>query len=253
MKNKDLIKRILAGTLIISLSLSFCGCKKKKKQVAADSGAYSSVIIDVPVKEGFSSMIRTIFPDGENTCIPVEYSRIDEETGTFEQVTEIYTVDNEGKIMSTLSLPGVDTPIAVLEEGYAYVGVFDGGQDSGSERLDPERTISILDKKNGKTVKMVETEFAPHFVISISDGYVITGSASISRYAKDWSLVKTFQPGFSLFIDGENFFEDKGKFYAIEEKDMGRYVYHEVDFESGACPALAGNQDIGASGADMSG
>ena len=60
--------------------------------------------------------------------------------------------------------------------------------------------------------------------------------------------MKSIEPGFPLYVDGESFFEDNGKFYVIEEVDMGKYIYHEVDFETGKCPAIVDADDIGIQG-----
>ena len=249
------ISVFMSGILII-LSLPLLpGCKKKEKTVlVSDYGAYSSIVFNIPEKEGFEAHLSSVLKDAENTCISVVYSHLDQEGVLTDQHTDIYTVDDDGKRIYTLELVGEQPPCVVLENEYAFLGYsIEEVEKNRDSDIDLQRTAVFLDKKKGDLVRTIQTDFQPHSITAISDGFVILGASTIARYSKDGALVKVLKLDFSCYVDGECFYEDNGRFYVIEEKELGELIYHEVDFDTGVCPALAQSEDIGVQGANVEG
>lgn len=246
--------KISSWILIASVLLSLCGCKKNKEAVHYDSGAYSSVSFILPQKEGFQMLLRSVLRDGENSCISAIYNKYDKDHNIVEQFTDIFTVDDSGKLLYTLELIGSQAPCAALENEYVFLGYkIEELEANPDHPMDLQRTAVFLDKKTGEPVRTTEMDFDPHYVTSVSDGFVIVGGSTVNRYSKDGTLLKSIKPGFSCYIDSEGFFEDNGKFYIVEEIDMGEIAYHEVNFDTGDCPLLAGSRDIGIVGMNICG
>ena len=99
---------VIVSGILIFLSLPLLnGCKKKEKTVlVSDYGAYSSIVFNIPEKEGFEAHLSSVLKDAENTCISVVYSHLDQEGVLTDQHTDIYTVDDDGKRIYTLELVG---------------------------------------------------------------------------------------------------------------------------------------------------
>ena len=251
---KRVVATIFCGLLCISSLLFFFGCKKKQTEASFDSGAYSSAIFDVPIKSGFEASLQTVLNDGENTCISVVYTCYDSKGMIDKQVTDIFTVDDNGDTQYTLEIMGDQPPCAVLSNEYAFLGYdIDELEKSNGNLQNLQRTAVFIDKKTGDLVRTIKTSFSPYFIVPLTDGFVIGGYSTIARYSKDGVLVSTIDLGFSLLMGTECFFEDNGHFYAIEEKDLGSIIYHEVDLVTAACTTLATNTDIGIVGMNVEG
>ncbi|MBR5975939.1 MAG: hypothetical protein IK020_12235 [Clostridiales bacterium] len=194
-------------------------------------------------------MLRNVIRDGENCCISAIYSKYDENHFVVDQHTDVFTVDDSGKLLYTLELLGSQAPCAVLANEYVFLGYKKSDLENNEEKtMDLQRTAVFLDKKTGEPVRTIETDFDPHYVSPVSDGFVIVGGSTINRYTIDGTLVKSIKPGFSLYTEKEGFFEDNSKFYAVEEIDMGEIAYHEVNFDTGECPFVVGGKDVGLNG-----
>lgn len=251
--------RVFALLLCISLlPLSLSSCKKqlpKKDLVHYNSEAYASVSFEIPVKEGFEIGNYSVMPDGEeNSCVVILYTEYNEKREIRNQITDIYTVDEKGNLKYTLEILGNQVPCAVLENEYVFLGYRNADlTDPAIEKNNEHRTVVFLDKKTGEQTRTVETDFEPYYVVPISDGFVIGGLSSLSRYKPDGTLVSKLNTGFGCYRDAPGFFEQDGRFFVIEEVDMGEYAYHEVDFSTGKCTLIAASEDIGIDGVNLSG
>ena len=251
---KRLVSTILLLSLVSSLLLLFSSCKNQSKFQVCDSGAYSFSVFEIPDKVGYDSYLQGIFPDENGICIPVVYTQYDSNGMILDQVTDIITIDDKGNTKKTLEVMGNQPPIAVLENEYAYLGYKNEEIEQSNGNLrDPQRIAVFLDKSSGDVVRTIETSFVPYYIVPISDGFVIGGYSTVSRYTKDGRLLKTLDLGFTSLLGCECFFEDDSRFYIIEENDMDSIIYHEVDFESGIGPAIASNKDIGIIGMNIEG
>ena len=247
------VKRLISSILVVLIVSNSTGCKKTKK-ILTDYGAYSFVSFDVPNKEGYEAYLGSVLEDNGNACISIVYTQYNAEGMVTNQHTDIVTVDDQGNSCYTLELMGDQVPSAVLENEYVFLGYDKNDlENSGGNLADLQRTAVFIDKKKGDLIRTIETDFQPYYVSPLSDGFVIVGSSTIAWYSKDGELKKEIKPGFSCYVDGEGFFEDNGKYYVIEEKDLGNLVYHEVDFETGKCSTLATSEDIGIVGMDVEG
>lgn len=248
------------GCILFSIfySLSFLtlssGCKKKTKIASIDSGAYSSNAFVIPDKEGFEASLQTVLNDGENTCISVVYTRYSSNGLVNGQVTDIFTVDAAGNAKYTLEVMGDQPPCAVLDKEYAFLGyeIDELGVNSGNLQ-DLQRTAVFIDKKSGDLVRTIKPSFSPQFIVPITDGFVIGGYSNIARYSRDGILLNSISFDFPFLMGTECFFEDNGHFYAIEEKELGSIIYHEVDLATGTATTLATNADIGIVGLNVEG
>ena len=230
------------------------GCKKKAAVSVNEYGAYSSCVFDIPEKEGYEAKLKSVLKDSENTCISVVFSHFDKDGFLTDQLTDIYTVDDNGNRIYTIELMGNQPPCVVLENEYAFLGYsVEDVEKNRDNDVELQRTAVFLDKKKGDLVRTIETDFQPHTIAAISDGFVIVGTSTIARYSKDGTLVRTLKLDFSCYVDGQCFYEDSGKYYVIEEKELGELIYHEVDFDTGTCPALARSEDIGVLGVNVEG
>lgn len=243
------IRLVTIIVLILSLLPCLSGCNKKKVLIQYDSGAYTSSIFDIPSKDDYKPQLRSVLKDGDNTCISVVYSKYDSTGILIDQITDIFTVDDYGNRLFTLELIGDQPPCVVLENEYAFLGYkieeIEKDQDRSENMI---RSAVFLDKKTGDFCRAIETDFQPYYIAEISDGFVIVGSSTIGRYSKQGDLIKKIDLEFSCYIDNIGFFEENGKYYILEEKELGELVYHSLDFESGTCTALASSIDIGMEG-----
>jgi len=246
-------KRLICSIIVLLITTNSTGCKKTKKTMF-DFGAYSFASFDVPNKEGYEAFLGSVLEDNGNACVSIVYTQYDSEGLVTDQFTDIVTVDEMGKPIYTLELMGDQVPCAVLENEYVFLGYDKNDvENNGGNLADLQRTAVFIDKKKGDLIRTIPTAFQPYYITALSDGFVIVGSSTIARYSRDGELMKEIKPGFSCYIDGEGFFEDNGKFYVVEEKDLGDLVYHEVIFETGECPALAASKDIGVVGMNVEG
>ena len=251
---KTVFEKTTSIILIVLMIVSVGGCKKKRNKVLYDSGAYSFASFDIPDKEGYEAVLGSVLNDGENACISIVYTKYNAEGMVTNQLTDIVTVDNQGNSCYTLELMGDQVPCAVLENEYVFLGYDKNDvENSGKNLADLQRTAVFIDKKKGDLIRTIETDFQPYYVSPLSDGFVIVGSSTIARYSREGALIKKLDTGFSCYIDREGFFEDSGHFYVVEEKDLGDLIYHEVNFETGKCPALAASKDIGVVGMNVEG
>ncbi len=246
--------KTVASILLIVLLINSVGCKKNDRRIHYDSGAYSSVSFDIPMKEGYEAVLGSVLKDGENACVSVVYTQYNTEGLISNQLTDIITVDGRGNPSYTLELMGDQVPCAVLENEYVFLGYNKNDvENSGGNLTDLQRTAVFIDKKKGDVVRTIETDFQPWYISPLSDGFVIVGSSTIARYSREGTLIKKIETGFSCYTDREGFFEDSSKFFVVEEKDLGDLIYHEVSFETGNCPALAASKDIGVVGMNVEG
>ncbi|MBO4531580.1 MAG: hypothetical protein J5767_13190 [Paludibacteraceae bacterium] len=246
--------KTVASILLIAILINSIGCKKNDRRIQHDSGAYSSVSFDIPMKEGYEAVLGSVLNDGENACISIVYTQYNADGIVTDQLTDIVTVDDQGNSCYTLELMGDQVPCAVLENEYVFLGYDKNDvENSGGNLVDLQKTAVFFDKKKGDLIRIIETDFQPYYVSPLSDGFVIVGSSTIARYSREGELIKKLDTGFSCYIDREGFFEDSGKFYVVEEKDLGDLIYHEVNFETGNCPALAASKDIGVVGMNVEG
>ncbi|MBR5975681.1 MAG: hypothetical protein IK020_10935 [Clostridiales bacterium] len=242
-------KKALSWCILVPFLLSPCGCKNKKETVHYDSGAYSSQSFVLPEKEGCVTYLQSVLPDGENYCVSAVYTQFDQQDEVIGRTTDIYTLNDKGEIVYTLELLGSQAPCSVLENEYVFLGYKNEDLENNPDNLmNLNRTAVFLDKKTGEPTKTIETDFDPWYVTPISDGFVIVGASTINRYSKEGVLLKSLKPGFSCYTERDGFFEENGKFYVVEDLGMMNIMYHEVDFDTGVCPPLAGNKDIGIDG-----
>ncbi len=251
---RKLFKPTISIILLFSLLLSANGCKKKKAVPGVDSGSYASSCFTIPQKNGYESEIFSVLNDGKDTCISVVYSMFDKEGDLLEEHTDIFTVDDDGNCKYTLEILGNQPPCAVLENEYVFFGYKKTDIMNNDVSLDDLLPTAVfLDKKKGDEIRTIDTDFHPYYITPISDGFVIVGNSDIARYKKDGSHVKTLHLDFPCQIDGNGFFEENGKFYIIEEKDLDELIYHEVNFDTGICPEVSKSQDMGIIGRDVDG
>ena len=249
-----LIKRIVSVSVLLSVLLGLCGCGNKRKKVLTDAGAYSSVTFSVPAKEGYESSLGSVLKDSENVCVSVAYTKFDLEGLVIDQVTDIYTLDNSGHTIYTLEVMGNQVPSTVFENEYVYIGYRQKDNEASNGSLEGLAGVVVfLDKENGDLIRTIEPDFQPCHITCLTDGFVVLGSQTIARYSQDGILQKEWKPGFPIYTDGEGFFEDNGKYYIVEERDLGELYYHEVNFETGECPTIATSESMGAIGASISG
>ena len=246
--------KAFASILLIMLLVNSVGCKKKDRKIQSDSGAYSFAVFNIPDKEGYEAVLGSVLNDGENACVSIVYTQYNAEGMVTNQLTDIVTVDDQGNSCYTLELMGDQVPCAVLENEYVFLGYDKNDvENSGGNLADLQRTAVFIDKKKGDLIRTIETDFQPYYVSPLSDGFVIVGSSTIARYSREGALTKKLDTGFPCYIDSEGFFEDSGKFYVVEEKDLGDLIYHEVNFETGKCSAIAASKDIGVVGMNIEG
>ncbi len=246
--------KAISLVLVLSLVISSSSCKKRMDNTKFASGAYSSSTYEIPQKDGYEAQLRSVLKDAENTCISVVYTQFDKGGTLKDQFTDVITVNDKGEELHILELLGDQALCAVLENEYVFLGY--EKEDVAKYRDNPvdlQRTAVFLDKKSGDFLYTVETDFEPYYIVPIYEGFVIVGASTIARYTMGGELIKAIKPGFSCYVDGVGFFEDDGKYYVIEEKEMGEFIYHEVNFETGSCPALARSKDIGVKGKDVEG
>lgn len=246
---KKQLGRIISIILVLSLLPILSGCKKKMNVIQYDSGAYSSSKFEIPQRDGYEAWLASVLKDAENTCISVVYSQYDKEGMLTDQYTDVFTVNDEGKILRTLELLGDQPPCVVLEEEYAFLGYNKVDlANNGGDPTDQQLTAVFLDKKTGDFIRTIVPDFHPYYISETSDGFVIVGASAIAKYTKNGELISSIDLGFSCYIEAGGFFEDNGKYYIIEENELCELIYHEVNFETGACPAIASSEDIGIHG-----
>lgn len=246
------IKRVAPVVVVLSLLSTIGGCAKKEPKILSDAGAYSSGVFEVPTKDGYEMLIGSIIKDAEDVCVSVKYVAYDTDGRMTDQVADIYTLDNNGKLKNTLEIAGNQVPSVALENEYALIGYKPEEVEANNGNFNGlTREVLFLDKEKGSLTRTIEPDFQPSNIVAISDGFVISGSQTIARYSKDGVLLSEFKPGFSIYTERTGFFEDKGKYYVIEEKEMGILNYHEVNFESHECPTIASSQNMGVVGATL--
>ena len=247
---KDCSRNILSLILLVAITMNTCGCGKKNKYEYT-SGAYTFSSFDVPEKEGYESIVKDIIKDGENVCIPVVYVKFDESLNeTVDVRTDIYTVNLSGETIYTLEVMGEQSPAAVLNNEYVYLGYSTSdNQGSGTAITnDSARKVAVfLDKKTGNLTRVIQSddEFSPNYIVPVSDGFVLVGETTICKYSESGVLQSKIETGFTCFNDAPGFFEDNGRYFVIEEIDLDTIAYHEVDFGKGMCTRKCGSKDIG--------
>ena len=243
----------ICSILILSQLFSLTGCKKRSIVAQINSACYSFSIFEIPIKEEYSPQLQDIFVDGNNTCISVVYSKFDKNHELADQITDVFTINADGKLLYTLELIGCQSPCIALGNEYVYLGTrkSDFARQSISSEL--PRDIVFLDKTTGNPTRVIETDFQPYYLASISDGFVIVGLTTIARYNLEGILLSTIKPGFSCYVEKNGFFEDCGHFYVLEERNLGDLVYHEVNFETCSCSPLAQSTDMGIISPDVEG
>lgn len=243
-------RKILALILLVATTVNICGCGKKKRYEYA-SGAYTFNTFDIPEKDGYESIVKDVIKDGENVCIPVVYVRFDESLNeTVDIRTDIYTVNLSGEVIYTLEVMGAQPPAAVLNNEYVYLGYSTSeNPDAGSAKItdSEKKTAVFLEKKTGELTRVIKSDgsFSPNYIVSVSDGFVLVGETTICKYSESGVLQSKVETGFTCFSDTTGFFEDNGRYFVIEEKDLDTIAYHEVDFEKGTCIQKCGSKDIG--------
>lgn len=249
---RQIAKRVIACILVFSLFPILGGCRKNSKKATFDSGAYSSNTFSIPKKEGYEATLRSVLKDGEDTCISVVYTQYDQDDYIINQVTDIFTVDDKAQTKYTLEVMGNQPPCVVLKNAYVYLGYKNSDlEKSDGDQSNLQISAVFLDKKTGDLIRAIDTDFQPWYVTEISDGFVIVGNSTLSRYTTEGTLVKTIKLDFPCYIDNNGFFEDNGKYYIVEERDLGELYYHEVNFETGDCPVITSSQEIGVLGLEV--
>lgn len=254
MKQRKHICSLMSVVMILLLFQQSAGCKKRKTVGQGDSGAYSCGFFEVPEKPGYEPQIQSVLQDGENTCISLVYNAYDENELMIDQITDIFTVDNNGNSVYTLEVQGCQPPCAILPNEYVYLGYNTEKmiQEDFSEKT-ARKTAVFLDKKTGDITRTIEIDFQPSYISVISDGFVIVGSSTIARYSWDGNVIEKLTTDFYCYSEDTGFFEENGKFYVIEEKNLGEYVYHEVNFDSGICHPVTTGRSVGINGSVVSG
>lgn len=243
---------VITITLILSLILCVSACGEKRENRKFESGAYTSSTFDIPQRDGYEAQLRSVLRDADKVCISIVYTKYDDNGTIADQYTDIHTVDDSGERIHTLELDGDQSPSVVLENEYAFLGYNkETVGETGKNPVDIHRTAVFLDKKTGSFLRAIETDFQPYYIAPISDGFVIVGASTIARYSDDGELRNTVKTDFSCYVDRVGFFEDNGKYYVIEEKELGDLIYHEVLFETGSCPSLVRSIDIGVDGMNV--
>ena len=252
--NNKRVWRIVLLVAFVCMSLIISSCQKKEKTVRYDSGAYSSSVFEIPARENYTARIYSVLSDSENTIVSVVYSSFDNDGYLLDQVTDIFTIDDCGNRKYTLELLGSQSPKAVMNNEYVFLGCKNEEidlQNGNSTNL--QRYVVFIDKSTGECTRIIEPDFQPNYISTIKDGFVLVGSSSIARYTNEGRQVSKNTIDFSLYEDQEGFFEDNGKYYIIEEKDLGEIIYHEVNFETGECPAITNSRNIGINGLNIQG
>lgn len=247
-------KSIKVAVCVISIAMlpSLCSCKKKSIISKYDSGAYSSSTFNIPAKEGYEARLINVLNDGDKTCIPVVYTQYDKNGAPIDQFTDIYTVDDTGRQVSSLVLVEDQTPCVVLEKEYVFLGYRKMDIDNNQGNISDLQCAAVfISKDSGDLVRTIAPDFQPNYIVPISDGFVIGGSTTIARYSSDGELIKLVKTPFHCLEN--SFFENDGRFYVIEEQEYGNLVYYSVDFTTGSCTRIATSDEIGIVGVDISG
>ena len=159
MKQRKHICSLMSVVMILLLFQQSAGCKKRKTVGQGDSGAYSCGFFEVPEKPGYEPQIQSVLQDGENTCISLVYNAYDENELMIDQITDIFTVDNNGNSVYTLEVQGCQPPCAILPNEYVYLGYNTEKmiQENFSEKT-ARKTAVFLDKKTGDITRTIEID-----------------------------------------------------------------------------------------------
>lgn len=247
----------LSAVLFLATTINLSGCHKTDRQISYDSGAYSSHSFSIPQKDGYESILDRVLSDSENTvCIPVVYVKYDEnKENVIDVVTDIYTVNDEGDLVYTLEVMGSQPPDAIIDDEYVYLGYsISDPQESNSSQNETQKKVAVfLNKKTGDLTRTIESDFDPRNIVNVSGGFVLVGDSTICMYSREGKEKGRVETGFVCYNDSIGFFEDMGRFFVVEERDLFSYVYHEVDFNNSVCIQKCSATEIGITTGDIDG
>ena len=246
---KKIWKSILLFLLSMTMILPMCtSCKKEQSQSVESKGGYNNAFFEIPVKDGFETKLETVLFDDGAFSIVTLYTSLDRENKTPEQYTDIYRVDEKGKLLSTLEITGAQVPSAIIGNTFAFIGykLDDSGATGGvANHSSRQQAIVFLDKNSGDFVRDIPLDYQADRIASISDGFIVVGGGKLNRYTTDGTLLNTVEISFSCCLDGVPVFEENGKYFVVEETADLEYNYYEVDFSTGSVRKVISGNDAG--------
>ncbi len=233
--------------LLIAIVLSniIMSCSSKPKQYVDKRGAYSCLFFDIPNKDSYDAHFSKAFLDGEKYCVPVAYSRYNAEKNDFEVITDIYTLDEKGKILFTLELQGNQLPTAVFPDEYAFIG-FENRDQQNVDLKDVNTVVVFIDKKTGVVTRTVDPGFRAEFIYPVSDGFVLLGQNQVAKYQFAGMTCQFVTTDFLISLE-HPFFAEDDRYYVVEESSESELVCHSIDFQSGVCTRIVSTKELGIS------
>lgn len=232
---------LLCVPVILSMSLSGCKIRKNETETVAGSDQYLCSVFDIPMRENYEIAYSNVLMDENKYCISVLYKEINASSC----LTDIFTLDEEGKIQYVLEMPGSQMPSAVFSDEYAYIGARSAEvKEARDDVSNLEFTAVFFGKDNGEVTRTVSTDFTPISIETVSDGFVIGGSNDVAKYNSDGILLSTAHAD-CMISYGESFFEDDGECYFVEQNyDDFSMVIHRIDFDNGICKKVVSNKEV---------
>ena len=253
MRGKHIIYIIIA-ILLISVVISSCGSKRDTSYPNVGY-SYACQFFDIPEKEGYEIHQIQVFLDNPNYCVVAGYDKKDSKTMGWEQVTDIFTVDAKGSILSTLEMEGIQIPQGIYQNCYVYVGYsLEDLSELNTGKIsinDLTSRVVFIDRKSGELDSIVELPSEAFSFIPLEDGFAILSEDYISKYSKERQQVKTISTGdIGIASDFGSFslFQESGKYYLHGIADGVETVYYEVDFTSGGFRRIVGEKEISVMG-----
>ena len=245
------IATMIVGVFMCASCLCACGKKKQVNSLTRASGQYGyrGTYIDIPSKEGYFLLsLGDVFLDNDRYCLSAVYSHYDDNGMLSDYITDIFSVDMNGTIQHTLEISQTQAVRAVFEKEYAFfaysnqdlIAVQNGEKDQSQLKAD----LVFFDKKTGETTRVIHPDFNADAVFVISEGFVIVGDRSISKYTSDGKLLSTLQTDFSMIPRESVIFEDSGSVYLMTSNNEWIYDYYKLDFETGKATYIIGSDSL---------
>ncbi len=244
--------RLVACLVILSMLISLCSsCKDGKTKPLESKGGYDCTFFELPVKDGYGMDFKKILLDGDQFCVVALYTKVDSKNVIQEQITDIYRVDEKGKLVSTLEISGAQVPDAVVGEAYVFLGYsiedLQAKNSNQSPSSDPLPSLVFLNKTNGDFIRDTHLDFQAKSIVSCSNGFVVEGAGRIEKFSSNGDFENKIAISFSTPVDGNGVFEENGRFFAAEETSEFEFNYYSIDFASGSVEKVISGKDAGMS------
>lgn len=247
----SLLRKILVYiTVLLLVCTSSCSKSRGKAQPSSPGYSYSCVFFDVPEKENYEVYQTKVLMSDSSYRIAVGYLKINESVDGLNEVTDIYSVDEDGDITYTLEMQGLQIPQGIFGDSYVYVGYMQEDIDAWHngqityEEMKP--TAVFFNQKSGEVEAYLKPDFQATCYAPLNDGFVLLGSAKIAQYDHNRQLVRTIDMKTPEY--GELMFFEQNQHYYVHEMVGGRTTYYEVKFDIGTTQRIVGEQEISAMG-----